>query len=56
LFDRNYLEHLNLRLPQDGYIPPSLVQSRGFSAYFGVELTAPFWGTADRSTASHQGM
>jgi iron complex outermembrane receptor protein len=41
LFDKNYLEHLDLRLPADPRhnIPASLVLSPGFSPYVGVEWT-----------------
>jgi outer membrane receptor protein involved in Fe transport len=39
LFDRNYLEHLNLRLPQDGTIPAAAVYNVGFTPYIGAEVT-----------------
>jgi outer membrane receptor protein involved in Fe transport len=39
LFDRNYLEHLNLRLPEDGSIPAAAVYNVGFTPYIGAEVT-----------------
>ena len=41
LFDKNYLEHLDLRLPADPVhgIPATLVLSPGFTPYAGVEWT-----------------
>jgi outer membrane receptor protein involved in Fe transport len=41
LFDRNYLEHLNLRLPPDSAngFPETAVLSPGITPYFGVEWT-----------------
>lgn len=38
LFDNNYFEHLNLRIPPDGSFGPTVVLSPGFTPYFGVEL------------------
>lgn len=41
LFDKNYIEHLSLRLPADAngpvVIPPTLVLSPGFTPYFNLE-------------------
>ena len=41
LFDRNYLEHLSLRIPKDDGlgIPATRVLAPGISPYFGLEWT-----------------
>ena len=39
LFNRTYLEHLDLRLPVDGAIPASYVLAPGFTPYLGMEWT-----------------
>ncbi len=38
LFDNNYYEHLNLRLPAEGSFSQTVVLSPGFTPYFGVEV------------------
>ncbi|MEM6364493.1 MAG: TonB-dependent receptor, partial [Planctomycetota bacterium] len=38
MFDRNYFEHLNLRLPQQGTFDSTIVLSPGITPYFGVEI------------------
>lgn len=38
LFDNNYYEHLNLRLPADATFGETVVLSPGFTPYFGVEI------------------
>ena len=38
LFDRNYFEHLNLRLPADGTFTDTVVLSPGLTPYLGVEI------------------
>ncbi|TWU44059.1 Vitamin B12 transporter BtuB [Novipirellula aureliae] len=38
LFDKNYYEHLNLRLPADDTYGPTVVLSPGFTPYVGVEV------------------
>ena len=38
LFDKNYYEHLNLRLPAQGAFPETIVLSPGITPYFGVEV------------------
>lgn len=39
VFDRNYIEHLSLRFPQQGAIPAAGVLSAGFTPYVGVNWT-----------------
>ncbi|MCO8120129.1 TonB-dependent receptor [Stieleria sp. TO1_6] len=38
IFNRDYYEHLNLRLPANGQFIDTVVKSPGFSPYFGVEV------------------
>ncbi|MEM9826727.1 MAG: TonB-dependent receptor [Planctomycetota bacterium] len=38
LFDNDYFEHLNLRLPETDTLPAAVVLSPGFTPYFGMEL------------------
>jgi hypothetical protein len=38
LFDRNYFEHLNLRLPEDGGFDETIVFSPGITPYVGIEV------------------
>jgi len=39
LFDRNYIEHLSLRLPADGTFPNTAVLSPGITPWIGAEYT-----------------
>ncbi|MEM6473656.1 MAG: TonB-dependent receptor, partial [Planctomycetota bacterium] len=38
LFDNNYFEHLNLRLPAEGSFAETVVLSPGLTPYFGIEI------------------
>lgn len=38
LFDRRYLEHVDLRIPADGGFGPTEVLSPGITPYFGIEI------------------
>lgn len=38
VFDRDYIDHLSLRLPADGPFGPTQVLSPGITPYFGIEL------------------
>ena len=39
LFDRNYVEHLSLRLTADAFNGRNAVLSPGFSPYFSIQWT-----------------
>jgi hypothetical protein len=38
MFDRNYFEHLKLRLPAEGAFDQTIVLSPGITPYFGIEV------------------